>query len=81
MAVGKSGVPINLKKFSIKIGNLNIVNNGKLHSSYNEVEASEYMKNSNIYIEVDLSSGKKKFTAYTMDLTKKYIEINSDYRS
>jgi glutamate N-acetyltransferase/amino-acid N-acetyltransferase len=25
--------------------------------------------------------GVKKFTAYTMDLTKKYIEINTDYRS
>ena len=23
----------------------------------------------------------KNFTAYTMDLTKKYIEINADYRS
>ena len=26
-------------------------------------------------------NGSKNFTAYTMDLTKKYIEINSDYRS
>ena len=25
--------------------------------------------------------GKKEFTSYTMDLTKKYIEINADYRS
>jgi glutamate N-acetyltransferase/amino-acid N-acetyltransferase len=25
--------------------------------------------------------GLKKFTAYTMDLTKKYIDINADYRS
>jgi glutamate N-acetyltransferase/amino-acid N-acetyltransferase len=25
--------------------------------------------------------GSKSFTAYTMDLTKKYIEINADYRS
>jgi len=25
--------------------------------------------------------GSKNFTAYTMDLTKKYIEINADYRS
>ena len=24
---------------------------------------------------------RKNFTAYTMDLTKKYIEINADYRS
>ena len=34
-----------------------------------------------IDIIVDLNIGKKNFTAYTMDLTKKYIEINADYRS
>ena len=25
--------------------------------------------------------GKENFTAYTMDLTKKYIEINADYKT
>ena len=39
------------------------------------------MKNENIDITIDLSIGSKKFTAYTMDLSKEYIEINSDYRS
>ena len=34
-----------------------------------------------IDIIVDLNLGKKEFTAYTMDLTKKYIEINANYRS
>ena len=39
------------------------------------------MKNKVIDLIIDLGVGKKFFTAYTMDLTKKYIEINSDYRS
>ena len=39
------------------------------------------MKNSNIEINVNVASGNKSFTAYTMDLTKKYIEINADYRT
>ena len=34
-----------------------------------------------IDIAVNLNLGKKNFTAYTMDMTKKYIEINADYRS
>ena len=42
---------------------------------------SEYMQNELIDINVDIGLGKKYFTAYTMDLTKKYIEINADYRS
>ena len=39
------------------------------------------MKNDNIFINIDISNGSKNFTVYTMDLTKKYIEINADYRS
>ena len=39
------------------------------------------MKEEKIDITVNLNSGKKDFIAYTMDLTKKYIEINSDYRT
>ena len=81
MAIGKSGASIDLKKLSIKFGELSIVYKGKLNSRYNEQEVSDYMKNSNIDITVDVASGKKDFTAYTMDLTKKYIEINADYRS
>ena len=81
MAIGKSNVSINLEKLSIKFGNLFIVQNGKFNSNYNENEASEYMKNDTIEIEVDVGIGSKNFTVYTMDLTKKYIEINSDYRS
>ncbi len=39
------------------------------------------MKNEKIEIIVDLCIGNKNFTAYTMDLTKKYVEINPDYRT
>ena len=81
MAIGKSGAEINLKKLSIKFGDINIVQNGKLSNQYNEEETSNYMKNTNIEINVNVASGNKNFTAYTMDFTKKYIEINADYRS
>ena len=81
MAIGKSGVVLNLDKLSIRFGNIYIVQNGKLLTNYNESEVSSYMKDDNIDISVSISNGSKKFTAYTMDLTKKYIEINSDYRS
>ncbi len=39
------------------------------------------MKDEKIDISVNLNIGKMNFTAYTMDLTKKYIEINADYRT
>ena len=81
MAIGKSGVIINLEKLSISFGSIIIVQNGKINPNYNEIEVSDYMKNDNIEINVNILNGSKKFTAYTMDLTKKYVEINSDYRS
>ena len=81
MAIGKANVPINIENLSIKFGEIIIIQNGKLSINYNEEVASEYMKNNNIDITVNISKGSKSFTAYTMDFTKKYIEINADYRS
>ena len=81
MAIGKAGIAFNIENLSLKIGDFIIIQKGKLNINYSETEASEYMKNDNIEINVDIFNGSKNFTAYTMDLTKKYIEINSDYRS
>ena len=81
MAIGKAGVQINVDKLSIKFGVLSIVHNGKTSSNFDEKLVSNYMKNDNIEINVDIASGSKNFKAFTMDLTKKYIEINADYRS
>ena len=81
MAIGKAGVTLHLDKLSVKFGEINIVQNGKLASNYNESETAEYMKKDTIDINIDIMSGSKNFTSYTMDFTKKYIEINADYRS
>jgi glutamate N-acetyltransferase/amino-acid N-acetyltransferase len=81
MAIGKAQVPIKIDKIAILFGNISIVKKGKIDPNYNESEVAEYMKNQNIEINIKIGTGKKSFTAYTMDLTKKYIEINADYRS
>ena len=81
MAIGKSNVKINSNKMFIRLGNNKIIDKGQLSNFYNESELKEYMKNDKIEIIVDLNVGNKNFSSYTMDLTKKYIEINSDYRT
>ena len=81
MAIGKANVNINLNKLSINFGLFKIIEKGQLSTLYNEEEVTEYMKGKKIDLFVDIGTGKKNFTAYTMDLTKKYIEINADYRS
>ena len=82
MAIGKANIDINLNKLAIKIGPVNVIENGQLSRLYNEEDAAVYMREEKkIDLVIELNMGKKNFTAYTMDLTKKYIEINADYRS
>jgi len=81
MAIGKAGVDLNLNKLAINFGNIKIIEKGQLFSDYEEIEVVEYMRGEKIDLTVDLNIGNKNFTAYTMDLTKKYIEINADYRN
>ena len=81
MAIGKAGPKINLKKLSLKFGNFKIVHDGKLYQSYDEKVVADYMKNENIDLNIDISTGTNNFTVFSMDLTNDYIKINSDYRS
>ena len=81
MAIGKAGPKINLKKLTIRFGNNIIIQNGRLSDNYNETEVENYMKNENLDLFIEIYTGSKDFTVYTMDFTEKYIKINSDYRS
>ena len=81
MAIGKSSGKINVKKLTILIGPYKIFSSGSLYEKYDEKKVSDYMKNDSIIITVEIGLGNKYFTAYTMDLTQKYIEINADYRT
>ena len=82
MAIGKTDINIDINKLCIKLGPIKIIEKGQLSKTYIEDDAAVYMRESKkIDITVELNLGKKNFTAYTMDLTKKYIEINTDYRT
>ena len=81
MAIGKADVHLNLNKLAINFGTIKVIEKGQLYSKYEEILVAEYMREQKIDLTVDLNVGSKSFTAYTMDLTKKYIEINADYRS
>ena len=81
MAIGKTKVKINLNKLNINIGPFKVIENGKISQNYKETDVAEYMQSVEIKINIQAGSGNKEFEVYTMDLTKKYIEINADYRS
>ena len=81
MAVGKNDVELNINLLCLNIGSHKVLEKGQLVKNYSEQTLKDYMKNNSIKITLEINLGKKNFTCYTMDLTKKYIEINPDYRS
>ena len=81
MAIGKSTSVINQETISIKIGENYVIKKGEIVKNYNEKKVTKHLKKNEIFIYVDLLLGNGKSKVWTCDLTKKYIEINADYRS
>ena len=81
MAAGKNDVELNINSVNLMIGNNKVLEKGQLSKNFSEQDLKGYMKNDSIRIILELNAGRKNFTCYTMDLTKKYLEINSDYRT
>ena len=81
MAIGKSKAKFDQNKISLKFDKNLILKKGKLNKKYNEAVITEYLKKNEIRLEVDLNYGEFSSKVWTCDLTKKYIEINADYRS
>ena len=81
MAVGKADVDLNINSVNLTIGNYKVLERGQLSKNYSEQNLQQYMKGDLINIVIEMNLGKKNFTCYTMDLTKKYVESNSDYRT
>ena len=81
MAVGKSGAAADRDRLSIRFGDIEVAKDGWRSPDYSEEAAAAHMKGQNITIGVDLGLGDGKATVWTCDLTKRYIEINADYRS
>lgn len=81
MAVGKAGEPADRDLLSIWFGDVKVASEGERAPDYSEEAASRHMRGEEVDITVDLGMGTGSYTAYTCDLTKRYIEINGDYRS
>ena len=81
MAVGKTEEPVDRDHLAIRFGPHQAAIDGAPSPTYDEAKMSAYMKNAEIDITVDVGSGRASATVWTCDLTKRYIEINGDYRS
>ncbi len=81
MAIGKTSENIDQNKFSLSFGKHIIVKNGVVSKKFDVKQLNNYMKDKIISINLDLNNGSCDKTIWSSDLTKKYIEINADYRS
>ena len=86
-AAGNSGVKFNLNNVDLYIGNDQILGKGKLNK-YDSQKVTDYIKSRMkgrylvddiVKIIINLNLGQSKGTAWGCDLSKKYVEINSEY--
>ncbi|GMG81105.1 bifunctional glutamate N-acetyltransferase/amino-acid acetyltransferase ArgJ [Paralimibaculum aggregatum] len=81
MAVGKSGEKADRDRLSIRFGDIPVAEAGWVAPAYSEAAGAAYMRRQELEIGVDLGVGPGRATVWTCDLTKRYVEINADYRS
>jgi glutamate N-acetyltransferase/amino-acid N-acetyltransferase len=81
MAVGRSDQPVKREMISVRFGDLWAARDGMVAPDYDEAKMSAYMKRQGLDIAVIVGPGQGRARMYTCDLTKRYVEINGDYRS
>ena len=81
MAAGRSDEPVNRDRMGVTFGSLTAAKDGSVARDYSEAAMSAYMKNAELEVGVNVGVGRASATMWTCDLTKRYVEINGDYRS
>jgi glutamate N-acetyltransferase/amino-acid N-acetyltransferase len=81
MAIGKADEPIARERIRVRFGPHWAAKDGMAATDYSEEAMSAYMRQPELEIAVDVGVGSGAAFMYTCDLTKRYVEINGDYRS
>jgi len=80
-AVGYSGAKTSSDKLSISIGDVQVLDCGRLVDGYDEDMAAEQMSQKRYIVSISLGNGPGSASILTTDLTEEYVRINSEYRS
>ncbi len=80
-AAGRADEPLVREMLSVRFGDLWAAKDGMVAPGYDEAAMSAYMKRPELEIAVVVGPGQGAARMYTCDLTKRYVEINGDYRS
>jgi len=79
-AVGRSGVPLDVSRISIWIGDVHVAEGGAARD-YDERAAAAAMREDPVRIRVRLAEGDAAGWMWTSDFSHGYVDINAHYRS
>jgi glutamate N-acetyltransferase/amino-acid N-acetyltransferase len=79
-AVGRAGVPLDIDRVSIWIGDVQVAARGAA-LEYEERTAAAAMQEDPVRLRVQLGDGEASGWLWTSDLSRGYVDINSHYRS
>jgi glutamate N-acetyltransferase/amino-acid N-acetyltransferase len=80
-AVGYAGVLIDPANISVNIQGLKVVENTMESPAFTEEDLHQALAGKEITINISVGNGPGRFTAWTTDLTYRYVEINAQYRT
>jgi glutamate N-acetyltransferase/amino-acid N-acetyltransferase len=80
-AVGYAGVNIDPHGISVRINGLDVVEGGIQAAGFSESPLHQTLGEKEISIDIAVGNGQGSFTAWTTDLSYKYVEINAQYRT
>ena len=78
-AAGASGVEFDIDRMDVYLGPVKALSRGAIAKTFEKEKARRFFKGNKIRITVDLNSGPSAAKAWTCDLSKEYVAINSDY--
>jgi glutamate N-acetyltransferase/amino-acid N-acetyltransferase len=78
MALGQSGIDVELEKINLSIGNVAILEGGR-PLPFNEASVVRALEQKDVPIYINLNMGKGLATAWGCDLSEEYVGINSEY--
>ncbi len=78
-ACGASDADFDPDKADVYLGKVKVFSGGARVKKYDEKSVKKLFSGKEVYIKVDLKSGMHKATAWTCDMSKKYVAINSEY--
>ena len=81
-AIGNSQANnLDLNKIDIYINEILFAKAGAISNSFDEIKITSEMKKDEVSLHISLGRGTEEATVWTTDLSHKYIEINSEYRT